>query len=40
MNLSERSVDKELFSEVLTEENTINLSERSVDKELFSGTLV
>ena len=40
MNLSERSEDKELFSETLVEENTMNLSERSEDKELFSETLV
>ena len=31
MNLSERSVDKELFSGMLVKENTMNLSERSVD---------
>ena len=41
MNLSKRSVDKELFSgERSSKENTMNLSKRSVDKELFSGTLV
>jgi len=42
MNLSkDLSVDKELFSGTLVEENTMNLSEDlSVDKELFSGTLV
>jgi len=37
MNLSEQSVDKELFSGKLVKENTMNLSERSGDKELFSG---
>jgi len=36
MNLSKRSGDKELFSEVQTKENTMNLSKQSGDKELFS----
>jgi hypothetical protein len=38
MNLSkDLSVDKELFSETIMEENTMNLSIHSGDKELFSG---
>jgi len=37
MNLSKRSVDKELFSGMQMEENTMNLSKRSGDKKLFSG---
>jgi hypothetical protein len=37
MNLSEHSLDKELFFGTNVEENTMNLSEHSVNKELFSG---
>jgi hypothetical protein len=39
MNLSKRSVDKELFSSAIAIENTMNLSEHRQDKELFSSAI-
>jgi len=39
-NLSNHSLDKELLSEELVQENGMNLLNHNVDKELFSGELV